>query len=151
METSRCKLSYGEVDSPHMGMRKIQPDPDLMSSLLNFSDEEDEEEEEESGDDREEEKVEKTFETDKTGESGERRSSWRKQCKSRTGGCTACPTCPTCPTCQPPSLSAIPSTWKWNFANIFAAVTLKIVAFWCEEFCNKLPTYILNIWYIVIF
>ena len=106
METSRCKLSYGEVDSPHMGMRKIQPDPDLMSSLLNFSDEDEEDEEEESGDSREEDMVVKTIETDKTGESGERRGSWRKQCKFRTGGC------PTCPPVNPLLCNTPSSTWK---------------------------------------
>merc|ERR1719361_3231554 len=70
LESSRCKLSVDWDESPQLGKRKIQPDPDLMTSLLNFSDE-DEDEEEESGDDQESVDNE-SVETDGGVETGER-------------------------------------------------------------------------------
>ena len=81
LETSRCRLSYDWDSSPSLGKRVIQPDPDLMTSLLNFSDEEEEEEEEDE--ERGEENLETVAETEMVEDwrDGERKSSWRKQCK----------------------------------------------------------------------
>ena len=82
LESSRCRLSYDSSSSPSLGKTVIQPDPDLMTSLLNFSDEEEEEEEEEDEErgDEDLESVDKTEMVEKwRGE--DRKSSWRKQCK----------------------------------------------------------------------
>ena len=87
LESSRCRLSYDWDSSPSLGKTVIQPDADLMTSLLNFSDE-DEEEEEGEGEEEEEEEREEELETqeeteivEECREEGDRKSSWRKQCK----------------------------------------------------------------------
>ena len=86
LESSRCRLSYDWDSSPSLGKTVIQPDADLMTSLLNFSDEEEEEGEE--GEEEEEEETGEEVETpeeteivEECGEDGDRKSSWRKQCK----------------------------------------------------------------------
>ena len=92
LETSRCQLDYDwdtpATSRPRLGLAKtvIQPDADLMTSLLNFSDEDEEEDEEEDVEREEEpETVEETeiVEEDRGREGGEedRKNSWRKQCK----------------------------------------------------------------------
>ena len=85
LESSRCRLSYDWDSSPSLGKTVIQPDADLMTSLLNFSDEEEEEgeEEEEEGEEREEEleTLDETEIVEECREEGDRKSSWRKQCK----------------------------------------------------------------------
>ena len=82
LESSRCRLSYDWDSSPRLGKTVIQPDADLMTSLLNFSDEEEEEgEEEEEEREEEPEAQEKTEIVEECREEGDRKSSWRKQCK----------------------------------------------------------------------
>ena len=85
LESSRCKLSIDWDESPQLGKRKIQPDPDLMTSLLNFSDEDEDEEEQDYEKDEDEESIDyqESGEIEKTVEREERRSPcWRRQCKS---------------------------------------------------------------------
>ena len=82
LESSRCRLSYDWDSSPSLGKTVIQPDADLMTSLLNFSDEEEEEGEEEEEEREEElEAQEETEIVEECREEGDRKSSWRKQCK----------------------------------------------------------------------
>ena len=83
LESSRCRLSYDWDSSPSLGKTVIQPDADLMTSLLNFSDEEEEEEGEEEEEEREVEleTQEETEIVEECREEGDRKSSWRKQCK----------------------------------------------------------------------
>ena len=84
LESSRCKLSIDWDESPQLGKRKIQPDPDLMTSLLNFSDEDEDEEEQDYEEDEDEESIDyqESGEIEKTVEREERRSPcWRRQCK----------------------------------------------------------------------
>ena len=83
LESSRCRLSYDWDSSPSLGKTVIQPDADLMTSLLNFSDEEEEEEGEEEEEERVEEleTLEETEIVEECREEGDRKSSWRKQCK----------------------------------------------------------------------
>ena len=78
MESSRCRLGDWQTDSPLLGKKMIKPDPALMSSLLNFSDEETD-----SGDDHDHQDGEQRLRAE-TGpspvvEDGDRKSSWRKQ------------------------------------------------------------------------
>ena len=78
IESSRCRLDAWQTDSPLLGKKMIQPDPDLVSSLLNFSDEE----ETDSGDDHDHNSANQRQRVE-TGTSivdtGDRKSSWRKQ------------------------------------------------------------------------
>ena len=79
MESSRCRLGDWQTDSPLLGKKMIKPDPALMSSLLNFSDEETD-----SGDDHDHQDTGEQRLRPETGpspmvESGDRKSSWRKQ------------------------------------------------------------------------
>ena len=87
LESSRCPLWSASVScsgSPLVGQKTvIQPDPELVSSLLNFSDAEDTEED--SGDDHDQE--ESRLETEPEQEDAaspqpeDEKSSWRKQRK----------------------------------------------------------------------
>ena len=70
VETSRCKLEDWQA-SPLPNKRVIRPDPDLMSSLLNFSDDD------ESADDE----AENSASEDKN---KVEKKSWHKQCKYAT-------------------------------------------------------------------
>ena len=64
-------------ESPQLGKKMIKPDPDLVSSLLNFSDEDTD-----SGDDHDQEPNNMKPSSSQCSQSGsDRRSSWRKQCK----------------------------------------------------------------------
>ena len=86
LESSRCQLSYDRDSSPRLGKTVIKPDADLMTSLLNFSDEDEDEEDEEDEDEEEEEEEETVEETViveecRGEEGGDRKNSWRKQCK----------------------------------------------------------------------
>ena len=81
LESSRCRLSYDSSSSPSLGKTVIQPDPDLMTSLLNFSDEDEEEEEEEEERGEELETVEETEMVEECRDGGDRKSCWRKQCE----------------------------------------------------------------------
>ena len=83
LESSRCRLSYDSSSSPSLGKTVIQPDPDLMTSLLNFSDEDEEEEEEEEERGEELETVEETEMVEECRDGGDRKSCWRKQCEWR--------------------------------------------------------------------
>jgi len=77
VESSRCRLGDWEVGaSPQFGKKMIKPDPDLVSSLLNFSDDGDTD----SGDDHDQEPDTKQPSSQCSQSSGDRRSSWRKQC-----------------------------------------------------------------------
>lgn len=67
VETSRCKLEDWQA-SPLPNKRVIRPDPDLVSSLLNFSDDD------ESGDDE----ADNASNEDKNADI---RKNWHKQCK----------------------------------------------------------------------
>ena len=83
VESSRCRLGDWQTDSPLLGKKMIKPDPDLMSSLLNFSDEETD-----SGDDHDHQDGEQRLRSE-TGsstivENGDRKSSWRKQREYRS-------------------------------------------------------------------
>ena len=91
LESSRCSLwpassSVSCSASPLLGQKTvIQPDPDLVSSLLNFSDAEDTEED--SGDDHDHDQEESRLETEPEQEDAaspqpeDEKSSWRKQRK----------------------------------------------------------------------
>ena len=90
LESSRCSLwpasSVSCSASPLVGQKTvIQPDPDLVSSLLNFSDAEDTEED--SGDDHDHDQEESRLETEPEQEDAaspqpeDEKSSWRKQRK----------------------------------------------------------------------
>ena len=89
LESSRCSLwpaSVSSSGSPLLGQKTvIQPDPDLVSSLLNFSDAEDTEED--SGDDHDHDQEESRLETEPEQEVAaspqpeDEKSSWRKQRK----------------------------------------------------------------------
>lgn len=90
LESSRCSLwpasSVSCSGSPLLGQKTvIQPDPDLVSSLLNFSDAEDTEED--SGDDHDHDQEESRLETEPEQEDAaspqpeDEKSSWRKQRK----------------------------------------------------------------------
>ena len=90
LESSRCPLwpasSVSCSGSPLVGQKTvIQPDPDLVSSLLNFSDAEDTEED--SGDDHDHDQEESRLETEPEQEDAaspqpeDEKSSWRKQRK----------------------------------------------------------------------
>ena len=82
LESSRCQLSYDWDSSPRLGKTVIKPDADLMTSLLNFSDEDEEEEEEEEERRDDPETVEEPVKVeDCRGGEGDRKNSWRKQCK----------------------------------------------------------------------
>jgi len=72
IERSRCRLEMSPEESPMSYKRVIQPDPDLVSSLLNFSTDEDE-----SGDEDEEE--EKYHGVTQENEKKEIKSSWLRQ------------------------------------------------------------------------
>ena len=78
VESSRCRLGDWEMgESPLLGKKMIKPDPDLVSSLLNFSDEDTD-----SGDDQDQEPDTSHQSSSQCSQSGgDRRSSWRKQCK----------------------------------------------------------------------
>ena len=80
MESSRCRLGDWQTDSPLLGKKMIKPDPALMSSLLNFSDEEtdsgDDHDHQDTGDQR---LRSETSGTSPMVENGDRKSSWRKQ------------------------------------------------------------------------
>ena len=81
LESSRCRLGdWQECDqSPQLGRKMIKPDPDLVNSLLNFSDEESGD----SGDDLEHDQDDDNTEQSQTILPGSStKSSWRKQCKS---------------------------------------------------------------------
>ena len=69
VETSRCELGEWGGDSPLPNKRVIRPDPDLVSSLLNFSDDD------ESADDE----ADVVDNEDKNPDA--RKNSWHKQCK----------------------------------------------------------------------
>ena len=87
LESSRCSLwpaSSSSSGSPLLGQKTvIQPDPDLVSSLLNFSDAEDTD----SGDDHDHDQEESRLETEPEQEDAaspqpeDEKSSWRKQRK----------------------------------------------------------------------
>ena len=88
LESSRCPLwpsaSVSCSGSPLVGQKTvIQPDPDLVSSLLNFSDAEDTD----SGDDHDHDQEESRLETEPEQEDAaspqpeDEKSSWRKQRK----------------------------------------------------------------------
>ena len=77
VESSRCRLGDWQTDSPLLGKKMIKPDPDLMSSLLNFSDEEDSGD---SGDDHDPHQEDhQRLRSETSAENGDRKSSWRKQ------------------------------------------------------------------------
>ena len=87
LESSRCSLwpaSSSCSGSPLVGQKTvIQPDPELVSSLLNFSDAEDTD----SGDDHDHDQEESRLETEPEQEDAaspqpeDEKSSWRKQRK----------------------------------------------------------------------
>ena len=74
VETSRCKLEDWQA-SPLPNKRMIRPDPDLMSSLLNFS------EDDESGEDDEADNPSTTTSDDCKVVSDSTRKNWHKQCE----------------------------------------------------------------------
>ena len=76
MESSRCRLGDWQTDSPLLGKKMIQPDHDLMCSLLNFSDEEDSGD---SGDDHDHQEDHQRLRLETSAENEDRKSSWRKQ------------------------------------------------------------------------
>ena len=79
MESSRCRLGDWQTDSPLLGKKMIKPDPALMSSLLNFSDEETDSGDDHDHQDTGEQRLRSETGTSPMVESGDRKSSWRKQ------------------------------------------------------------------------
>ena len=88
LESSRCSLwsaaSVSCSGSPLLGQKTvIQPDPELVSSLLNFSDAEDTEEDSGDDHDQEESRLETAPEQEDAAspQPEDEKSSWRKQRK----------------------------------------------------------------------
>ena len=86
LESSRCPLwpssSVSCSGSPLLGQKTvIQPDPELVSSLLNFSDAEDTDSGDDQDHDQEESRLEPEQEDAASPQPEDEKSSWRKQRK----------------------------------------------------------------------